>query len=44
MEKILKYYGFTTIDEASKEMGFSLVDTERALKEMYEDDTAPLAY
>ena len=43
MEKILKYYGFTTISEASKEMGFSLVDTERVLKEMYEDDTAPLA-
>jgi hypothetical protein len=43
MKKILAYYGLETIEEAAKEMGFSVVDAERALKEMYEDDTAPLA-
>lgn len=42
MKKILDYYGFASIEEASKEMGFyNIPTTIRALTEMYEDDTAP---
>jgi hypothetical protein len=42
MSEILNYYGYASIEEASKELGFfNKVDTERCLKEMYEDDTAP---
>jgi hypothetical protein len=44
MKKILDFYGFSSIEEASKEMGFfNTVDTINALTEMYEDDTAPFA-
>ena len=44
MKKILDFYGFASIEEASKQFGFfNETDTVRMLKEMYEDDTAPLA-
>jgi hypothetical protein len=39
MEKILAYYSFTSVEEAGKTYGFyNDVDTERFLKEMYEED------
>lgn len=39
MEKILKYYGFASIAEASKEFGFyNEKTTETFLKELYEED------
>ena len=43
MKGILNYYGYETIDEFAKSVGLSLVDAERLIKEMYEEDTAPLA-
>lgn len=43
MKTILDYYGYKTIEEASKDMGYGEKDTIRALIEMYEDDTAPEA-
>jgi hypothetical protein len=39
MEKMLAYYGFETIEDFGKSLGFYCKpDAERALKEMYEED------
>lgn len=39
MEKMLAYYGFETIEEFGKSLGYyNKVDAERALTAMYEED------
>ena len=39
MEKMLAYYGFETIEDFGKSLGYyNKVDAERALVEMYEED------
>lgn len=39
MEKMLAYYGFETIEEFGKSLGFyNMVDAEKVLTEMYEED------
>lgn len=43
MKEILKYYGYETIEEFASSVGLHPVDAERLIKEMYEEDTAPLA-
>lgn len=43
LQEILKYYGYSTIDEFANEIGLSRVDAERLIREMYAEDTAPLA-
>lgn len=42
MKEMLNYYGYETIAEFGKDLGYyNRIDAERALKDMYEDDTAP---
>lgn len=43
MKEILNYYGYETIEEFAKSVGMSTVDAEKLIKEMYEEDNAPLA-
>ena len=43
LKTVLDYYGYKTIEEAAKDMGYSEKDVFRALLEMYEEDTAPEA-
>lgn len=42
MKEMLNYYGYETIEEFGKDLGYyNRIDAERALKDMYEDYTAP---
>lgn len=44
MKEILNYYGYKTIEEFGKDLGFyNNRDAERMLTEMYEEDTASAA-
>ena len=43
MKDMLNYYGYVTIEEFENEVGLYGSDAERLLKEMYEEDNAPLA-
>ena len=43
LEKMLAYYGYKTIEEFGEADGYyNKKDAERALKDIYEDDTAPV--
>lgn len=42
LEKMLAYYGYKTIKEFGEALGYyNEKDTERALKDIYEEDNAP---
>lgn len=43
MIEMLKYYGYETIEEFANSVGMSEVDAEKLIKEMYEEDNAPLS-
>lgn len=44
MKEMLNYYGYKTIEEFGKDLGFyNNRDAERMLIEMYEEDTASAA-
>ena len=44
MNEMLKYYGYETIEEFGKTLGYyNIKDAERALIDIYEEDTAPMA-
>ncbi len=43
LQKMLEFYGYNTIEEFGKASGYyNNKDAERALKDIYEDDNAPV--